>query len=315
MKNVVLCLVALVVGWLLGVSFGVSEVREPIGEVPVSVVTAPVGTLERISELEASLAETESALERAQSELETVRAAARDSAPEAEVEEEKAAPVQNPFMANVQSMAAESSKQRKQEELEKLKLSLNLSPDQVAALETYYAKSAELEAKLMERVFSGESMESMEAAAEEMASEVEYHSVSQLLDELLTPEQQAVYEANKEQEDLERKEATAYRELSSLQQQFLLDESQKDQVFEIFYDKAYAVKHSEWEALGIDQSGTDGFLGAKVVENERLIETLSEVLAEDQLELYRKKLASDLEMQRKSMQMFGSGLASKAKGE
>jgi hypothetical protein len=253
-KNVALFLVALVVGWFLGASFGVSEVREHGEKVAVSVVAAPNGTLERISDLEASLAETEAALELAQSELETVRTAARRSA--AEVSEEEAEPAQSPFMANVQSIAAESSKRRKQEKFERLKLSLNL-----------------------------------------------------------TPEQQAVYEEKKEQESLERQEATAYRELSSLQQQFLLDEGQKDQVFKIFYDKDYAVKHSEWERLGIDPSGTDGYMDSKVIEHERLLEALSEVLAEDQLELYRKKLDADFEMQRKSMQMFSGGLSSKVKEE
>ena len=311
MKSVVLCLLALVVGWFLGASFGVSEVREPVEKVPVSVVAASVGTLERISELEASLAETESALERAQGELDTVRAASRR--PAADAVEEGAEPAQNPFMANVQSMAAESSKRRQQEEFEMLKLSLNLTPEQVAALETFYEQNAERQAKVMERMFSGESMKDIEGEMEALVSDVKYHTVSSLLDDLLTPEQQAVYEANKEQEDLERQEATAYRELSMLQRQFLLNEDQKDQVFEIFYDKEYAVEHSEWKELGLDHSKPNAYLDMKEIENERLLKTLSEVLAEDQLELYRKKLESDLEMQRKSMQMFGGGLSSNAK--
>ena len=312
MKSLVLCLVSLVVGWFLGASFSVSELAESADAVdPVVVPVAVSESAERIQALTASLAETEAALVAAQSELEAVRAASKRGAAEAEVAEVEE-PAISPFMANMQSMAAESAKQRKREEFAKLKMSLNLTPDQVAALETFYEKDAERQSKMMEHVFAGKSTEVIQAESLAMASGVKYHTVSQLLDDILTPEQLAVYEENEAQEDLERQEATAYSELSRLQRQFLLNEAQKDQVFEIFYDKEYTVKHSEWEGLGIDSSGADAYMDSKVIENERLLETLSEVLAEDQLELYRKKLESDLELQRKSMQMFGQGQSTEA---
>ena len=207
-------------------------------------------------------------------------------------------------MANVQSMAVESSKARKQEGLEKLKRSLDLSPEQLAALEQFYADDAEREAKVMEQMFAGKSMEAIQAEATESAMAQKYHSVNQLLKDILTPEQLETHESNKEQEALERKEASAYRELGRIQSEFLLNDDQKDAVFAIFYEKTYAMTPADWKANELDTSDPGFMIKSRALENERLLEELSDALTPEQLDMYRMKLENESEMLRKSMQMF-----------
>jgi|GEM_PF-2777633 len=306
MKYAIFCLIGLMVGWFLGANLGVSGVEDiPETQQAELVASASKEQAARVVELGKQLSAKDAELVALQSELEDYRETT-SSRNQAEAEEAVAAeeePV-NPFMANVQSMAVESSKTRKLEELEKLKLSLNLTPEQLSALEAFYDEASEREAKVMQQMFAGKSMEAIQTEAIEEATGIKYHSVSQLLKEILTPEQEEVYEDNKAKEALERKEANAYRKLGSLQSQFLLDDDQKDVVFEIFYDKEYAVKSSEWATLEIDTQDPEFMFKSRAIENERLLEELSDALTPEQVEIYRTKLKNEAEMMRKSMQMF-----------
>lgn len=306
MKSNLFCLVGLAIGVFLGANLGIFKVEsnEPVEPTP-SASTATPNQTERIQQLEQKLSEKEAALEAAKSKLaehdQTSSAGNSAAVAEAIVEEEE--PV-NPFLANAQSMALESGKARRSEELEKLKLSLNLTPEQLTALEVFYEQDAAREAKVMEQVFAGKSQEAIQEEAMESMSSVKYRSADQLLEDILSPEQKEVYEVNKEQEALERKEAGANMKLSMLQRQFLLNEEQKDVGFEIFYEREYAVKSDEWEALEIDANDPEFIVKSKNIENERLLEALSDTLTPEQLEMYRTKLKNETEMMRKSMQMF-----------
>ena len=306
MKSVVLCLFGLIAGWFLGANFGVSQVNESRESGSIHTTeAASQAQVKRISELEQSLSVKEEELVAVQSEFEDYRQAALSRA-QTEVEEEAATvevPV-NPFMAKVQAMAVESSTARKQEELEKLKLSLDLTPEQLSSIEGFYAEQAESEAAMMEKMFSGKSMEALQAEAIEASAEQKYHSVNQLLKDILMPEQLEVYETNKEQEALERKEANAYRELGTLQSNFLLDDDQKDTVFAVFYEKEYALESEDWEEHGLEPSDPEFYFKSQAIENERLLEELSDTLTPEQLKLYRLKLENQSEMIRNSMQMF-----------
>ncbi len=294
------------VGWFLGATYSVSPLQEaPESEARGSVAAAGTAPSERILALEQSLIGKDRELVALRDELEEVRSRAANRNP-VEADEEVAVEEEpmNPFLANAQAMAVESGKARRQEELDKLKLSLNLSPDQLSQLEAFYEQDAEREAKMMEQVFSGKPMEVIQEEAMETLGGVKYHTVSQLLKDILTPEQLEAHEANEAQEALERKESTAYRELSTLQNQLLLNEEQKDAVFAIFYEKEYAVSPDDWSALEIDPQDPEFFLKSRAIENERLFEELSDALTPDQLETFRKKKANETEMLRKSMQMF-----------
>jgi hypothetical protein len=307
MKNAILCLVGLIVGWFIGANFSVSKVNEnnQTQSIGAGEEVHSQAHVERIHELEQSLSVKEDELIAVQSEFEDYRLVAASRA-QAQAEEEAAAeeePV-NPFMANVQAMAAESSKARKQEELEKLKQSLALTPEQLVTIEQFYAEEAERQATMMEKLFAGKSMEAIQAEATEAAVAQKYHSVGQLLKDILVPEQLEVYEINKEQEALERKEANAYHQLGTLQSDFLLDDDQKDTVFAVFYENDYALKPEDWKAHGIDHSDPEAHSKSQAIENERLLEELSDTLTPEQLERYRMKLENKDEMMRKSMQMF-----------
>lgn len=310
MKSAVFCLVGLmlglILGWWLGLTIHASKVQDA-AQAAADEAAGAFGTAqaERLLELEQHLAAKEAALAAVESELELYRVQAGERGqvkPDDEVVANEAPA--NPFMANVQAIAAETSRARRQEEIDKLKWSLNLTPEQIAALETYYEEESAAEAKMMEQMFSGKSMEALQQDAIEAAGDKAYHTVSQLLKDILTPEQLAAYEVNQEEEALERKEANAYRELSTMQSQFLLDDEQKDTVFAIFYEKEYAMKPEEWDAHDLDGQDPDFYIKSRSVENERLLEELSDVLTPEQVELYRKKLENETEMIRKSMQMF-----------
>ena len=159
----------------------------------------------------------------------------------------------------------------------------------------------------MEQMFSGKRMDEIQAELVHEMSDKEYFSVSDLLEDILTPEQLVTYKENEEREALEQKEAMAYSELSQIQRQFVLDDEQKDAAFAIFYEAEYKLDSDDFEALEIDGQDPDFGIKYQELQNERLLEALSDVLTEDQLAIQRKKLDSELEMQRKAMSMFGEG--------
>lgn len=303
MKCALFCLLGLLVGWFAATTFGPSNGQD-IPELAERELAQPVETkdIERIRELEQRLSSKEAELVAARSELDKLhmQTVKGQSAEEAVTEE---VPM-NPFLANAQSIAAESSKAHRQEKLEKLKRSLDLNPEQLAVIEEYFAEEAEREAKMMGELFAGKSMEAIQAEVTETAMDQKYHTVNQLLKDVLTPEQLEIHEKNSEQEALERKEANAYQELGRLQTDFILNEDQKDTVFAIFYEKSYAVSPEDWEENEIDTDDPEFAIKSKALENERLLEELSDALTPEQLDAYRMKLENETEMLRKSMQMF-----------
>ncbi|TVP80750.1 MAG: hypothetical protein EA353_03075 [Puniceicoccaceae bacterium] len=311
MKSALFGLIGLVVGWLLASSSGISKVGSDAatGAIESMEAAANPTQLERIHELEQQLVIKDAELTSTRAEFDDYRRTAT-TRNQAAVDEEVTieAHSSNPFMANVQAIAIESSQARRREEIEKLKWSLNLTSDQITALESFYQEESAMEASIMEQMFSGKSMEDIQKEAEGSAVDRKYHTVSQLLKAILTPEQQETYESNKEQEALERKEANAYRDLSMMQSQFLLDDDQKDAVFAIFYEKTYAVKPKDWAAYEIDSQDPESFIKSKAIENERLLQELSEVLSPEQVEIYRRKIDNEAEMIRRSMEMFGPKL-------
>lgn len=307
MKYLLCGVVCVVFGWFAGVYFSTADIE---AQRAVEVTQVRIEQTQ-IAELEQTLGAKEVEIAELQSQLDVLR-----SADSVLAEKEVApAPTTNLFMENAQSMAADMMKVQKQEELEKLKRTLDLTPVQLSALKDFYAEASERESKMMGELFAGKSMEAVQEDAIAMVSEVKYHSVSQLLEDILTPEQQATYEANEEQAALERQEANAYRELSALQSQFVLDDDQKDVVFAIYYEKAYVVGPDDWEANEIDPTDPEFMFKSQMIENERLLEALSEALTPEQLEMKRLKLDAELEMQRKAMQMFGGGFGRAAESE
>ena len=225
----------------------------------------------------------------------------------AESEEAESAPAGHPFMSGMQAMAVEAVELQNQEELDELKFSLELSPEQLEALEAFYKKEAEQQSRLMQQMFSGKPMDELQEDLMVEMSDNGHFTVSDLLEDILTPEQLATYEENEERKALEQKEAMAYSQLSQIQQQFVLDDDQKDAVFEIFYEADHELDPEEWDALEIDAEDPNFGIKYQEIQKERLLEALSEVLTEDQLEIQRNKMDRELEMQRKAMDMFGEG--------
>ena len=149
----------------------------------------------------------------------------------------------------------------------------------------------------------------MEAILEESQDDFEgitHFTVGDVLEDILTPEQLATYETNKEKEAIEEQEGNAYSELSQIQRQFVLDDDHKDAVFAIFYEKEYEVDPEELDTLEAKPGEIEFGMKYQELENERLLTALSEVLDEEQLNSYRKKLEADLEMQRNAMKLFSS---------
>lgn len=307
MKSVILGLLGLCVGWFLGASYSVSPApAAATADVSERAGAAGSVTTERLRALEQSLVAKDRELVGLRSELAEVRSrlVSQEHAEAAEELAEGEEQALNPFMANVQSMAVESSKARKQEALEKLKRSLDLTPEQLLVIEQFYEEGSEREAMVMSKLFAGQSMETIQEETTAELSGQKYHSLKHLLKDILTPEQLETYERNQEQEALERKEANAYSQLSRLQSDFILDDDQKDAVFAIFYEKSYAVTPVDWKANGLDSSDPEFAIKSRELENDRLLEELSDALTPEQLEMYRIKLKNENEMIRQSMRMF-----------
>lgn len=309
MKQLVLCLICLGLGWLGGVWFSSHEHDDAHASRLSQKDQKALG--EKQEELVRDLKEQLSAKEALTDSLNEELAKARDSLAaqiaSAQSEEPEVDEAVNPFMSNMGTMAAEMMQVQYDEELEKLKRTLDLSPDQLEALEAFYKKEADQQSRLMQEMFSGKPMDEMQEDLMVEMSDNEYLMVSDLLEDILTPEQLATYEANEEREALEEKEAMAYSELSQIQRQFVLDDDQKDAVFAIFYEAEHELDPEDWESLQVDPEDPDFGIKYQEMQNERLLEALSEVLTEDQLEIQRKKLDGELEMQRKAMSMFGEG--------
>lgn len=309
MKQIALCIICLGLGWFGGVYFSSHEHDEAHAsesdrlEIEISKAAKRD---ELILDLKEQLSDQEALTDMLNKELsETRESLAAKLAPEDELEEVEAG---NPFMSNMQVMAVEMMDVQNQEELEKLKRSLNLTADQLEALEDFYKKESEQQSRIMQQVFSGKPMEEIQDDLMGEIDERPYFTVSDLMEDILSPEQLAIYEENEEKEALEQKEAMAYSQLSQIQRQFVLEEEQKDAVFAIFYEAEYELEPDDWESLEIDSQDPDFSVKYQEAQNERLLEALSDVLTEEQLDRHRKKLESELEMQRKAMSMFGEGL-------
>lgn len=309
MKQIALSIICLGLGWFGGVYFSSHEHDEAhVSESDRLEMEASKAAKrdELILDLKEQLSDQEALTDMLNKELsETRESLAAKLAPEDELEEVEAG---NPFMSNMQVMAVEMMDVQNQEELEKLKRSLNLTADQLEALEDFYKKESEQQSRIMQQVFSGKPMEEIQDDLMGEIDERPYFTVSDLMEDILSPEQLAIYEENEEKEALEQKEAMAYSQLSQIQRQFVLEEEQKDAVFAIFYEAEYELEPDDWESLEIDSQDPDFSVKYQEAQNERLLEALSDVLTEEQLDLHRKKLESELEMQRKALSMFGEGL-------
>lgn len=308
MKQLILCIICLGLGWIAGSRYTTHVNEAPqnsVQEEQQDQMTAKHQEL--VQDLKKQLSNKEALTDMLNKELAETRDSLATKLAPPEPEESTPAEAASPFMANIQTMAVDMVQVQNQEELEKLKRTLNLTPEQLEVLEAFYQKEADQQSRMMQQVFSGKPMEDMH---EELMSDMtmnEYFSVSDVMKDILTPEQMVTYEANEEKEALERKEAMAYSELSQIQRQFVLDDEQKDAAFAIFYEAEYKLDSEDYESLEVDGDDPDFGIRYQELQNERLLEALSDVLTEEQLASQRKKLDAELEMQRKAMSMFGEG--------
>lgn len=308
MKQLILCIICLGLGWIAGSRYTTHVNEAPqnsVQEEQQDQMTAKHQEL--VQDLKNQLSNKEALTDMLNKELAETRDSLATKLAPPEPEESTPAEAASPFMANIQTMAVDMVQVQNQEELEKLKRTLNLTPEQLEVLEAFYQKEADQQSRMMQQVFSGKPMEDMH---EELMSDMtmnEYFSVSDVMKDILTPEQMVTYEANEEKEALERKEAMAYSELSQIQRQFVLDDEQKDAAFAIFYEVEYKLDSEDYESLEVDGDDPDFGIRYQELQNERLLEALSDVLTEEQLASQRKKLDAELEMQRKAMSMFGEG--------
>lgn len=308
MKQLILCIICLGLGWIAGSRYTTHVNEAPqnsVQEEQQDQMTAKHQEL--VQDLKNQLSNKEALTDMLNKELAETRDSLATKLAPPEPEESTPAEAASPFMANIQTMAVDMVQVQNQEELEKLKRTLNLTPEQLEVLEAFYQKEADQQSRMMQQVFSGKPMEDMH---EELMSDMtmnEYFSVSDVMKDILTPEQMVTYEANEEKEALERKEAMAYSELSQIQRQFVLDDEQKDAAFAIFYEAEYKLDSEDYESLEVDGDDPDFGIRYQELQNERLLEALSDVLTEEQLASQRKKLDAELEMQRKAMSMFGEG--------
>ncbi len=318
-KYFILSLLCLALGWFAGAEFGGSPSAD------VATLEAPQvlsGALEvqaqaeLVAELQQDLLTKEAKILALEGELDALSASAPVAvASEAAAAEDETAP-RNPFWANAHLMAVEMMKSQNQAELEKFKIQLDLTPDQIAALEKFYGQEVERDSVLMKKTMSGD-LDMAQVQEEAMSAQegMEYHTVSELLDAILSAEQHTAYEDFQVKEKAEAREASAYSDLSEMQRQFILDEDQKDAVFEIYYSEDYTLDRDEWAAYELDPQDPEFFLKSQSIENERLLEALSQTLSPEQLEIHRKKLEAELKMQRQAMQMSGGAWGQPAEAE
>lgn len=218
----------------------------------------------------------------------------------------------HPFTENVALMAEQMMVAANQEEIAKLKRTLNLNPGQVEAIEAFFASEAEEQNKIMHEMFARKPLEELQAEMMGEMPDKEYFVLEDLLKDILTPDQMTTYEANEEKEALEEKEAMAYSQLSQMQRQLLLDEDQKDAVLPSSTKQSMMSIQMNGNRSASAMMAPNFVNRYQKIQNERLLEALSGVLTEDLLEQQREKLNSEMEMQRKSMQLFGGGFFSNA---
>lgn len=312
MKTILFCLAGIIVGALIGFYIAPRELSDDGGATKVELKPVdPDPSLKLLEDLNNRLDEKEAALEIALAELEELRLK-EETFPSKRLGQMSNAQVirldmkdlkqAGGIMSNISPLAASSIGSNNSAQFDRLKATLNLSPEQVTALEEFYQAKSERQSRLLQDVFAGN--EPSQAAANYAQSE---QTIDGVLDEILTPEQKELHHEVTERQQLEKKEANAYRQLSSLQTELLLDDNQKDEAFGIFYENEHKLTDDEMLENDLNPNNPMDRMKAKKLENERLVKSLSDTLTPTQLEQYQKKLDRSSQGIQTSVQIISDG--------
>ncbi len=120
--------------------------------------------------------------------------------------------------------------------LDQFLLQLNLSEAQLAEIEKFLQQEVLAYAEVSKKLFKGEVEEADDLEALKDLSSL--NGLSEVFEEILTPEQLEAYEKLEGEEKQGRVEASALRQLAGIQTGLGLSKEQKDAVYEVLYDEA-----------------------------------------------------------------------------
>lgn len=154
-----------------------------------------------------------------------------------------------------------------------MKLRLNLTPDQEAAVREIVGKQLRRGTEMAEKMMKGElNMEE----AQEMSKNANPVSEKEQIKALLTPDQQLAYDAFEKEENQRMARLMANSELLQLQGALHLDEGQQDKVYAVLAEQA----QSQFDGT------TGGFDLGRI--SDKKAEALKAVLSPEQFEQYKK---------------------------
>lgn len=205
----------------------------------------------------------------------------------------------NPMMQMVKAHMGKQHEQR----LQLLRVRLNLTPEQEAAVKAAMDEEAKMGEDAVTRMFKGGKID-----PQAMADLQKQKTVDKTLEDVLSPEQKTAYTQMKSDEKTSQAETSATLEMNQMSPLLQLSETQKDQVYNALYQLRTNPGESAKPAPG--NTSPTAYLDAQAQAKEA---ALAKVLTPEQLATYHEQAQSQLDLQKSMMQKFSPAPAAPGK--
>ncbi len=204
--------------------------------------------------------------------------------------------VDRDFSATAASAAASMMAQQTEAKLVGLTNRLALTPSQRQRYADFLADAQAKMVKMTERLLAGEAANSI--MADQTSDTGEWQSEERLLEDILSPEQFAGYEAYGREQKQQLYETIAQSDLNTLNSMFPLSEDQKDTVFGTLYEAR------ELKINSVGNGTSDSTITAQKQRADFLRERLAAILPPTQVDLYLEQEARAAAAQAEMIQQF-----------
>jgi hypothetical protein len=177
----------------------------------------------------------------------------------------------------------------------KLRLHLNLTPEQEARLKAAVEDAMQRQTEMTQKMMSGEKL-SADDLKGKGGKPVSWEKV---LEEMLTPEQKVGYEAYKEEKTKTQREQMAQMQLSQVSSLLGLSEDQKDKVYSVLYENQDFSGMKDLPPEDVTASGIAKHMDDNL---QKTREKLQGILSPEQLDLWTQQQKRQLELQRQMME-------------
>ena len=185
---------------------------------------------------------------------------------------------------------------RIQGRISRLKSAIKMTDDQSRVVEAFLRERGELQMEYRKLRFSGELTDEQEA---EFTEKLQDMSVSNFLKDNLSEEQYSEYDQYLQEQNQAELESYASRQVSNLIQSVRLNDGQKDQAYQAFYQEAYTSIPE-----GEEFSARRRMFGPEAADNlETQLIALDGILNEEQMATYR----TEVETRAQTFQGGGGG--------